>query len=257
MTAIAITGAAGEVGREAVRALDDHRLALFTHHATDALDSEVLDVTDRAAFVAALDGQDVLVHLAWGPGDETDWTDGHEANVRGVYHAYEAARANDLDRVVFASSAHVAGMYNRDDPAEMESTAATATETVRPTDPVRPDSYYGVAKAACEAMGRYYADRFGLDVVDLRIGWLMARDELRDLRETHDAPARLRFARAMWLSPRDCRAVLRAAALAPLSRTPLTLHAISRNSDRYLSLTETMRHLGYRPRDDAADLLDD
>jgi|AntDeeMinimDraft_4_1070355.scaffolds.fasta_scaffold33081_2 L-arabinose 1-dehydrogenase [NAD(P)+] len=49
MPAIAITGATGKVGREAVRALEDDRLELFTHHATEEIDSEVLDVSDRTA----------------------------------------------------------------------------------------------------------------------------------------------------------------------------------------------------------------
>jgi L-arabinose 1-dehydrogenase [NAD(P)+] len=33
-------------------------------------------------------------------------------------------------------------------------------------------------------------------------------------------------------------------------------HGISRNADRFLSLTETMQRLDYRPQDDAAAVLE-
>ncbi len=36
--------------------------------------------------------------------------------------------------------------------------------------PPRPDTYYGVAKVTMEALGSLYADRYGMDVVCLRIG---------------------------------------------------------------------------------------
>lgn len=254
MTTVAITGAAGEVGREAVRAFDDHPTTSFTHRPREDIESTVLDVTDRDAFVDALGDEEVLVHLAWGPAGRTGWTDGHEANLRGTVHAYEAARANDLQRVVFASSVHATGMYNRDEPGEMESLSTDASTAVHPADPPRPDSYYGVAKVASESMGSFYADRYGLEVVSLRLGWLQTHEELRAMRSAPDA--RVRFARATWLSPRDCRGLLRAAALEPLPSNPVTLHGVSRNADRFHSLTETALAVGYRPRDDAAEVLD-
>ena len=36
--------------------------------------------------------------------------------------------------------------------------------------PVRPDSLYGVSKAAGEALCRLYVDKFGLSAVAIRIG---------------------------------------------------------------------------------------
>lgn len=251
---VAITGAAGNVGRVAVDAFDRDRLTLLTHREHEDMDSELLDATDRDAFVDALDGVDVLVHLAWVTGDRSGWSEGQEANLRIATNAMAAARENDLDRVVVASSAHVHGMYNRDDPAKFESTVEEPTTAVDTETPPRPDSYYGVAKVATEALCSYNADRYGLDVVVVRIGWLMSREELR---ETESEPAdRRRFARAMWLSHRDCRALLRAAAETPIDRSPVIAHGISANGDRYLALTETMQRLDYRPRDDSAAVLD-
>lgn len=250
---VAITGAAGQVGRVAVDAFDAEELTLLTHDEHEDMASELLDATDRRAFVEATEEVDVLVHLAWTTDDRDEWSEGDESNLRMVSNALAAARENDLDRVVVASSAHVHGMYNRDDPTQFESTVEDPTAVVDTETPLRPDSYYGVAKVAVEALCSYNADRYGLDVVVVRIGWLMTRAELTGT--DFGADERERFARAMWLSHRDCRALLRAAAAAPITHSPVVAHGISANSDRYLTLTETMQQLGYRPQDDSEAVL--
>lgn len=249
MVSVAISGAAGTVGRIVTEAFDDQSLQLLTHSEHRDIDSQVLDVGHREAFGEALSGVDVLVHLAWGPAESERWGEDHGKNVQGTANALAAAVENDLDRVVVASTNHVTGMYNREDPSDAESLAADPGEAVHPDDKVRPDSFYGVAKVACEALGQYHADRDGLEVVSLRIGWVQSRADLREVQD--DRPERARFARAMWLSPRDCRAIVRSAALEPIDSTPLVVNAISRNAERYLSITEATLHLDYRPQDDA------
>ncbi|UPV99324.1 NAD(P)-dependent oxidoreductase [Halorussus gelatinilyticus] len=252
---VAITGAAGRVGREALLALCGHDVTPITHRDHDELEGPTLDVTDREAFAEALAGQDALVHLAGNPSPDADWESVFGPNVGGTYNAYEAARENDLDRVVFASSNHAVQMHNAADPAEPESLREDA-RTVRPDDPTRPDSYYGVSKVAAESLGDFYADRHGLEVVNLRIGWLMDEDELRETQTGDESEEAKRFARAMWLSPGDCREVVERAVDADLPESPVVAHAVSRNDDRYLSLTETMRKLDYRPRDDSAEAVE-
>lgn len=251
---IAITGAAGKVGRVAVDAFDRDQLTLLTHHEHEEVSSELLDATDREAFVDALDGVDVLIHLAWITGDRSDWSEGAESNLRITTNAMAAARENDLDRVIIASSVHLHGMYNRDDPSKFEAAVENPTTVIDTETPPRPDSYYGVAKVATEALCSYNADRYGLDIVVVRIGWLMSREDLQKMES--EPEKRRRFARAMWLSHRDCRKLLRAAARASIDHSPVIAHGISANGDRYLTLTETMQQLDYRPQDDAAAVLD-
>lgn len=48
--------------------------------------------------------------------------------------------------------------------------------TVDPDDPPNSDSYYGISKVTGEAIGAYYANRHDLEVVNVRIGWLMDED---------------------------------------------------------------------------------
>jgi L-arabinose 1-dehydrogenase [NAD(P)+] len=259
MTAIAINGAAGNVGRVLLAGFDGHEVTPLTYDDEDDIDGIVCDVLDREAFTEALAGQDVLIHLAGNASAYADWDDVREVNIDGVYNAYEAAVANGLDRVVYASSNHAVNMADVADPSEPETMKPNAP-TVSADIDARPDSYYGVTKVAGEAIGNYYAARHGIEVVHARIGWLMSREELEGTQEDPDHPcpgAYARFARAMWLSHRDCRDLLERAATADLQENPVTAHGVSRNDERYLSLTETQRALGYRPRDNAGEALRD
>ena len=123
--------------------------------------------------------------------------------------------------MVLASSNRLTGCY-------------PAAQTVSAQMPPRPDGLYGVSKVAVEALGRLYADKFGLQVVCLRIGSLEAEpSEPRHL--------------ATWLSPDDCAGFVWAA----LTRADVTFtaaYAVSANSRRFWELDD---RLGYRPRDDA------
>lgn len=253
MTRIAITGGTGDVGRQALEALEDFETTPMARSQADDLDVVELDVSDRDRFLDVLDGYDVLIHLAANPSPDAEWDGVIGPNVEGTYNAYHAAVENDLDRVVFASTNHVAHMYNVSDPADPES-LRPEPRTVAPDDPPRPDSYYGVSKVAGEALGAYYADRHGLEVINLRIGWLMDDDDLRETQAAADD--RARFARAMYLSPRDCRNAIRKSVTAPIEESPVTLHVVSRNDDRYFSIVDTIARIGYRPRDCATETLE-
>jgi len=250
---VAITGAAGDIGRLTLAELDEHTLTPIIHRPHDDIEGLVLDVADREAVVDALEGADVVFHLAANPSPSASWDEVRGPNVEGTYNVYHAAAEHDLERVVFASTNHVVHAYNA---SESNSTGGTVPDP-RPVyhdDVPRPDSFYGVSKVAGEALGSYYADRHGLEVVNLRIGWLLTPEELREKQSLSED--RARHARAMWLSPRDCRDALRCSVEASLAETPLTVNLVSRNTDRYLSLTHAMRALGYRPRDDSAEVLE-
>lgn len=259
MTRIAVTGASGNVGAEVIEAFDDHELTLITHTERDDMDSIPLDVTDRDAFIDALSDEDVLIHLAANPSPYAQWDDLHTVNIQGTFNAYTAAIENGLDRVVYASSNHAINgkeTVNPDEPETMHEDAPALQHDVPPY----PDSWYGVTKVASEAIGNRFAHQDDIEAVNLRIGWLMSRDQLRDSQEDPDSEypeANARFARAMWLSPRDCHDAIRSAALADLKSNPVTAHAVSRNDERCLSLTHTLRAIGYEPRDDAAEALNE
>ncbi|GAA5066453.1 NAD-dependent epimerase/dehydratase family protein [Haladaptatus pallidirubidus] len=253
MVRIAITGAAGSVGSIAHSGLQDHDVTPVTHREHDNLDSIVLDVEDPAALTTAFEDQDIVVHLAGNPSPEAEWESVLSANIGGTYNVYQAALANDVDRVVFASTNHIHQMYNIDQRSRPETLRENAT-AVRPDAPHRPDSYYAVSKVTGEALGNYYAMRHGLEIVNLRIGWLLTEEEL--LERQADDSAAARYARAMWLSPDDCRDGIRKAVETPLDRNPVSVNLVSANQERYLSITETQRQLGYAPVDNSATVVE-
>ncbi|THE65316.1 NAD(P)-dependent oxidoreductase [Salinadaptatus halalkaliphilus] len=257
MTNVAITGASGDVGRAVIDAFADRdeTLELFSHSETDDLETRPIEIADRETVVDALEGQDILIHLAANPDPRAEWDAVSGPNIDGLYNVYAAAIENDLERVIFASSNHAVNMANVVSAIRPESTVGQP-DVVRPDDPPNPDTYYGVTKVFGEAMGAYYANRHGIDVVNLRIGWLLTDAELREVCADRDAAGE-RYARAMWLSPDDCGRLFEAAVTAALASNPTVAHGISENSERFLSLSETMLELGYRPKDDATAVLEE
>ncbi|PRX92289.1 NAD-dependent epimerase/dehydratase family protein [Allonocardiopsis opalescens] len=230
-----ITGAAGRIGhtlRTALRA-DADRLVLLDRRPlqAEAANETCLkaDLADLGALEDAFIGADAVVHLAGIP-DEAPLPDLLADNVVGTHHVLEAARRTGVRRVVLASSNRLTGAY-------------PIHHTVFPDEPPRPDGLYGVSKVAVEALGQLYADKFGLQVVALRIGSFEAEPtETRHL--------------ATWLSPRDLVGFTRAA-LTATGVTYTAAYAVSANTRRFWDLTAGQTQLGYRPLDNAADFAAD
>lgn len=256
MTRIAITGAGGNIGRELLGAFDGDEVMAFTHSEHDDIDSTILDVTNPDETRENLTNVDVVIHLAGASAPDAAWDTVAETNIHGTKHVLDAIVDNGIDRIVFASSNHAVGTYNATDD-DLEIITMGHAQTIEGDAPTRPDSFYGVSKVAGEGLTKFYAAKDDLEVVNLRIGWYMTERDLRE--ETGDDvdPGRRRFARAVWLSPRDCRDVHRKAATVELPDNPITVNAVSRNDERFHSITETQRLIGYTPRDNATEVLDD
>ncbi|MEU5882157.1 NAD(P)-dependent oxidoreductase [Spirillospora sp. NPDC047279] len=159
---IVLTGAAGRVGsalRAPLREMSA-TLVLVDRVPLDVAgpgeEAHQVEVAGSADLVPLVSGADAIVHLAGVP-DEAPFPDLVEGNVLGTHHVLEAARRTGVRRVVLASSNRLTGFY-------------PTGETVSPDMPPRPDGLYGVTKVAVEALARLYADKFGLEVVCLRIG---------------------------------------------------------------------------------------
>ncbi len=106
---VAITGAAGRVGRAAVE------LAESRGYEVVALDLPDVDVTSYDALAAAARGCEALLHLAAhpGPGVRPDH-EVHHNNVTASYNALRVAAELGIDRVCLASSVNaVGGGYSR------------------------------------------------------------------------------------------------------------------------------------------------
>jgi L-arabinose 1-dehydrogenase [NAD(P)+] len=254
MARVAVTGAAGNIGRVTIDALaKDHEVTPITHREREGIDSIVLEIEDRASVEEALSGQDQVIHLAGDPSPKADWESVLHVNIDGTQSIYQGAIDNDLDRVAFASTNHVQHMINAPNKANPGGTVENP-QTVSNDDPFRPDSYYGVSKMAGEGLGSYYADRYGIEVIQMRIGWTLDEEQLIDFQD--ESPERARHARAMYWSDRDVRHGMRRIVEADIPENPLTVNLLSRNSDRYFSITHAMRTLDYVPKDDANEIVE-
>ena len=233
---VAVTGGSGLIGGILRDGLAD-QFALRLLSRSDA------DVTDLAALEHAFAGADAVVHLAADADSFASWDEVLPANVIGAYHAFEAARRAGAGRVVFASSNHVMGMAMWDDDrfADQEHPVEVSAN-----EPIRPDGLYGASKAWGEALGRLYAERHGLAVVCLRIGWVTAQDRPPSSTAMRREPPEVaRRAAGMWLSHRDCVSLIEAALTADVGFA--IVNGVSDNVGRWFSLEAGRRLLGWVP----------
>ncbi|MFD1825591.1 MULTISPECIES: NAD-dependent epimerase/dehydratase family protein [Mumia] len=228
---VLVTGVCGAIGSTVapalaaqgheVRGLDlvapDDRLAA-------ALSAGMLvgDVLDPMLADQAVEGVDAVVHLAGLP-EESTLTDELTSHAHTTAVLLDAMVRHGVDRFVYASSNHAVGMVPRTDRLEAE---------VRP----RPDTFYGVAKVAAEALMNLYADRFGMTAVALRIGSFREEPTTRRALST-------------WLSPGDAVHLVEAALTTDESGF-IAVYGISANTRAWWDLGPG-RRIGYAPRDNA------
>jgi uronate dehydrogenase len=224
---ILITGAAGDVGGHLRRELAGRyalRLSDIRPLANLSPEEEFIrgDCASLRDMLRATRGVEAIVHLG-GFSVEGPWEVILRANIVGTYQLFEAARRNGVRRIVFATSNHAVGFYDRDE---------TIDHRVYP----RPDSRYGVSKVFGEALGSLYADRYGMEVVCIRIGNVNPRP--MDKRRL-----------SIWLSPRDLAQLVAIAIDRPGIRFEI-VYGVSGNRRSWYDNANAER-LGYRPQDDS------
>ena len=178
------------------------------------------DLGDYDAMLALLDGVDAVVHLG-GMSTDGPFEPILNANIRGVYNLYEAARIHGVKRVLFASSNHVVGFHKQTD--YLDATAA-----------MRPDGNYGVSKAFGESLSRFYFDRYGIETVCMRIGSSFPKPIDRRMMST-------------WLSFDDLTSLVTCALIAPTVGHTI-VYAASDNQPSWWDNSKAA-HLGWTPKD--------
>ena len=229
MPIILVTGAAGLVGsmlRPRLARPGRTLRLLDTVPITPGPGEEAVtaSVTDLDAMTQACRNAAAVVHLAGIPG-EAPWQQIREVNIDGTYAVFEAARRAGVGRVVFASSNHAVGFTPRAD--------FPVPDYAFPA----PDTYYGVSKAAGEALASLYHSRYGINAVCIRILTCAER------------PPNVR-ALSTWLSPDDAGRLFEACLSAPSPGYRVVFGVSANTRGGWVSLDEA-RALGYEPRDDA------
>ncbi|MEO6626728.1 MAG: NAD(P)-dependent oxidoreductase [Burkholderiaceae bacterium] len=222
---VLITGAAGLIGRVLAEQLRHQYAELRLGDIAAGADGVMpVDIRNLATLETAMAGIDCVVHLAGVPGEDA-WANILATNIDGCYNVFEAARRQRVRRVVFASSNHAVGFHRR---AKALDSGVT----------VRPDTRYGVSKVFGEALGRLYADKYGLSVACLRIGTF----------RTPDRPSELRQLRS-WVSHRDLAQLVQRCIDHPDYHF-LIAYGVSGNTRSNWSNAD-VAFLGYAPQDDS------
>lgn len=243
---VVITGAGGLVGQVLRKALaDDYEVAGVDakRHRPEGLSRADMRQLRRAE--RAVDGADVVIDLAsahW----QQPWDVVRDNNIPAVWNALEAARRRGVRRVVYASSNHVTGLYERDEPyvrivaGDYDGLDPAAVPRITTAMAVRPDSPYGVGKALGEAAARYYAEEHGVSVLCLRIGTLNRASR-------PGAPRQF----ATLITHADMARLARCCIEAPPDLTFGIFYGVSANTWRIWDVDDARRAIGYEPLDDA------
>ena len=166
---ILVTGGAGFIGSHLVRhllakgeqvtALDNLSTGLAENLPPEAklVEMDILD--EELPKVVAAGAFDAIVHLAAQTMVDTSIKNplfDTRENLLGTVHVLEAARAANVKRVIFASTAAAYGDVKEDD------------LPVREAQPTEPMSFYGLSKLSVEKYLEMYRKIYGMEYVVLR-----------------------------------------------------------------------------------------
>ena len=229
MKKILMTGAAGGIGTFLrYEYKKRYQLRLFDmgpikncRHDEECIQANLEDLT---AMRKAVQGVDGIIHLG-GYSVEGDWHTLLNANIVGTYNLFEAARLENVKRVVFASSNHAVGFYRRD-------------QKIDHTAMFKPDSRYGLTKVFGESLGSLYADKYDAEVLSIRIGNVGTQPiDVRRL--------------SIWISSRDIAQLISIGLEHPEIKYEV-VYGMSDNSRAWWD-NSNARRLGYSPQDRSED----
>jgi len=203
------------------------------------------EIQDRELLDQSMKGCAAVVHLAASASPLSSWEDVLQNNILGTRAVLEAAKAARVERVIFASSNHVVGMYEEDKKPQIYEPGYGFMLT-KESEP-RPDSYYGVSKLLGENLGRLIAEKEkGPKFYSIRIGRVFKKEN-----EYYEEDEKRM--RALWLSRRDLVQLVQGSLEydGPLFDI---FYGVSDNPTRWLDIEYAKRQLGYKPQDSGARL---
>ena len=152
---VLVFGAAGFVGRNLVKKLaEEHHNVVASDVIDDPFNGSIVyrkvDILDGNRVLEAVKKTDVIVHLAASPLAVSlqDPARNVKVNLEGTLNILDAARKNDVSKVIYSSASSVVG--------SVRSNPVDENHTCEPKTP------YAVAKKACEEYLRVYNELYGL-----------------------------------------------------------------------------------------------
>jgi nucleoside-diphosphate-sugar epimerase len=243
---VLVTGASGLVGSVLwERLAAEHTLSGIDLRRDRARGIARGDVRRPRTIRSAFEDVDAVVDLATGAALNLPWSE-VEKDIEGRVNVLEAARAHGVRRYVFASSNHVTGMYELDQPyaaivaGAYDGLDPAGIPLIAPDAPIRPDSPYGIGKGFAEIASRHYAECYDMSCLCLRIGTVRPDDRPREARHY-----------ATLLTHADLARLVDCALRAPSELRYGIYFGVSANRWRFWDITNARDELGFEPHDDA------
>ncbi len=169
-----------------------------------------VDLGDLGETVEAFRGADAVLHLAgvWAQGVRTP-TVTFNTNVQTTYNVFEAAAIAGVKRVVWASTQAVTG--NPWGPDNLPD-CLPISESL----PARPRGTYALSKHVGEQIGTYFSEVRGLDVVGLRLAWMIHEGGWEVVPVWQENPLSRRFNAFVYVDVRDVAGACASALEAPV-----------------------------------------
>jgi nucleoside-diphosphate-sugar epimerase len=249
---VLITGIAGTVGSLVAAGLGrEHEVHGIDIRPAGFPRTRIADLSDVQALPPLFAGMDVVIHLAAERrhGREIGWDILTPRNIVPTANVFAAAHAAGVRRVIFASSMHVVGGYESDEPyASIVAGRYTGLDPakvklVSASAPPRPDGRYAVSKLFGEDLGRYYAEFEGMEAVSVRLGTVSESD-----RPGSDARSFVSY-----FSHRDLKGFFKACVEKSGLKSEV-VYGASANTWKVYDTPSGWKALGFRPQDNAETL---
>lgn len=235
---ILITGSEGIIGKILSKNMEEYFIVKVDKLKTDQDSFICLDLSKRSLLskIEYYLPLDCVVHLAADSNPKAEWDSVLINNIISTRNIFEFCVLNDIPKLVFASSNHVTGLYEK----EINFPYVGRHNLIDTQKPVMPDGYYAVSKIFGENLGRFFSIQYNLNVICLRIGTVLKDD---------NPSVNPRYL-STWLSHRDLFQLIR---LSIESHVKFGIYyGISNNTNKFWDTSNTIDELGYHPKDDAS-----
>jgi nucleoside-diphosphate-sugar epimerase len=267
---VIITGSSGACG-SALTTLPYDNVFFDLNRTPDASENGTFiqgDFHDLDTFRMAMDGCNVLVHLAasdyypdFQMGLDEAWDGYLKNNITGVKNVFDAAVESGIEKIIFASTHRVMGMYERQYAPSIYELGHNVM--IDHLAPVRPDSDYALSKIFGETLGRLLVDQGKMKFVSLRICSVRSADadhpyayaeygvqQKRWTRDSKKYKQQVNRLKGLWQSRRDFLQMVDLCIQCDSIDYDI-FYGLSDNSRRWFDIEHAKSVLGYSPKDNS------
>lgn len=235
MRNILITGVNGTIGKILKKGLSN-KSNIYGIDISKPFDKhtkkcDISNINNLKKVINSFKDIDVIIHLAADHRVDAPWESVLKNNITGTRNTYECAKELGIKKVIFASSNHVTGLYERN---------ISEVGIINTNTPVNPDSDYGVSKIFGEALAKKHYELFNISSICIRIGSVLEDDNPNHNERT----------KKTWLSHRDLIQLIEKSIDSNIGFG--IYYGVSNNKDRFWDISNAEKDLGYTPVDDGS-----